>query len=71
MVVTARDDCDALDARMALKSLVTQLSNEEMGGPVARLFARVTVTRTGSVVRARGEVKGNLLRRLLDPDPSE
>jgi hypothetical protein len=70
VVVVTRDEDDALDVRMALKSLVTQLSNEELG-PVAKLFAQITVTRTGSVVRARGEVKGNLLRRLLDPTKSE
>ena len=69
VVATARDECDALDARAALKTIITQLSNEdETGALVAKLFAQTTVSRDGSVVKAHGEVKGNLLRRLIDPD---
>jgi hypothetical protein len=69
VVVTSRDEADALDTRMALKGLMTVLSNEEeVAAPVAKLFARITVNRNGCVVRAHGEVKGNLLRRLLDSD---
>jgi hypothetical protein len=69
VVVTARDECDALDVRAALKTVVTDLASEDdVGAALAKLFAQTTVSRTGSTVRATGEVKGNLLRRLLDPD---
>ncbi len=69
VVATARDECDALDVRSALKAVVTSLSDEEeTGAAIAKLFTRTEVNRTGKVVRARGEVKGNLLRHLLDPE---
>jgi hypothetical protein len=69
IVATARDECDAQDVRAALKSVVVDMASEdEVGAVMAKLFAETTVSRAGSVVRAKGEVKGNLLRRMLDPD---
>lgn len=70
VVAATRDECDALDVRSALKAVVTSLSDkDEIGAAVAKLFARTEVTRTGKVVRVRGEVKGNLLRALSEPEP--
>lgn len=71
VVATARDEDDAQEVRAALKTVVSDLSGGDEDGPataLARLFAETVVSRSGSVVRAKGEVKGNLLRRLLDPD---
>lgn len=68
LVAAARDEDDALDVRAALKTLVAEMANADEAGPAAKLFAAAEVSRKGTVVRARGEVTGNLLRRLLDPD---
>lgn len=68
VIATARDEDDALDVRSALKSVVSSLSEEaETGAAIAKLFARTEVNRSGKVVRVRGEVRGNLLRAMLDP----
>jgi hypothetical protein len=67
VVAAARDECDALDVRAAVTALVGELAGETEGG-LAKLFAASAVSRKGKVVRVRGEVEGNLLRRLLDPD---
>jgi hypothetical protein len=69
VVATARDEDAAREVRTALKAIVAQLSDEdEVGRAAAKLFAGTTVNRDGAVVRAKGSVPGNLLRRLLDPD---
>ncbi|MCI0703674.1 MAG: hypothetical protein L0241_21560 [Planctomycetia bacterium] len=69
VIATARDEKAAQDVRAALKFMVADLTNEDEVPPaVAKLFARATVSRDGTVVRVRGEVSGNLLRKLLDPD---
>ena len=69
VIVTARDEEDAQAVRKALKVIVADLANaDEVGAAVANLFAKATVSRDSEVVRLRGEVAGDLLRRLLDPD---